>query len=296
MSDLNEILRFIEKIEAENRSQGAYEVANLLRGYTKPQYTTKLWTLATGYDQKYITGELQGKLNQEVILSGVKTDFAHLMASVSDQLNQQGIRKSDLTSWTGDHTSWAGDIGSAIMFYRSQSDKTAKITLDEALKRLASDSDYTADVAAYVIGNKINSDRPPKQVTISQAIAQYDKINYATHVKTFLTKRFGANIVGNQIQNPDAVEAEIRRIVSTYISLSTTASSAYKSVKNLVKLQPQLALEDQNLPNASDLLTGSLHFLSHLVQFGGLDSLSFQPFQVPGVSWLGKVDYFVTSP
>ncbi|WP_414579149.1 hypothetical protein [Anabaena sp. CCY 9402-a] len=292
MADLKELLRFIENIEAENFGQSVYEIANKLRGYTKPQYTTKLWTLATGYNQKYIQGEFQGKLNQELVLSGKQTDFGHFIASLSDQINQQGIRKSDLTSWTGDHTSWAGDIGSAIVFYRSQPERTAKITLDEALQRLASDNDYTANIAAYVIGNKLNCDR---KAIISQTIVQYDTTEYAGHIKTFLSKRLGANILGNTLENPDTVEAEIRRTVSTYIKLSGRASNVYKSVKNLVKLQPQLGLENNNVPNASDLLTGSLHFLSHLVKFGGLDSLHFQPYQIPGVSWLGKVDYFVSS-
>lgn len=292
MADLTEVLKFIEKIEKDNLGQSAYEIANKLRGYTKPQYTTKLWTLATGYDQKYIQGELQGKLSLELVLSGENIDFGHFIASLSDQINQQGIRKSDLTSWTGDHTSWAGDIGSAIVFYHSQPLSATRITLDEALKRLVSDADCSADVAAYVIGNILNCDR---KATISQAIKQYDATGYATHIKTFLTKRFGANILGNQIQNPHTVEAEIRRAVSTYIRLSGTASDIYKSVKNLVKLQPKLGSENNNFPNASDLLTGSVHFLSHLVKFGGLDSLHFQPYQVPGVSWLGKVDYFVNS-
>ncbi|MCF4966216.1 hypothetical protein [Nostoc sp. CMAA1605] len=292
MAELTEALKFIEKIEKDNLGQSVYEIANQLRGYTKPQYTTKLWTLATGYNQNYIQGEFQGKLSLEVVLSGEKVDFGHFIASLSDQINQQGIRKSDLTSWTGDHTSWAGDIGSAIVFYRSQSDPTNKISLDEALRRLASDTDCSANVAAYVIGNLLNRDR---KLTISQAIRQYDATSYAVHIQTFLSKRFGANISGNTLQNPDTVEAKMRLTVSTYIGLSSTASNVYKSVKNLVKLQPQLASENQNIPNASDLLTGSLHFLSHLVKFGGLESLNFQPYQVPSVSWLGKVDYFVNS-
>lgn len=292
MVNFPEILRFIQNIETDNLGQSTYEIANKLRGYTKPQYTTKLWTVATGYNQKYIQGEFEGKLNQELVLSGEKIDFAHFIASLSDQINQQGIRKSDLTSWTGDHTSWAGDIGSAIVFYRSQSANTGKISLDEALKRLASDPDYTANIAAYVIGNRLNCDR---KATISQAIVQYNTTEYAGHVQTFLTKRLGAKILGNKLENPETVEAEIRRTVSTYIQLSGAATDVYKSVKNLVKLQPQLAPENDNLPNATDLLTGSLHFLTHLVKFGGLDNLHFQPYKVPGVFWLGKVDYFVST-
>ncbi|MFN6569758.1 hypothetical protein [Dendronalium sp. ChiSLP03b] len=54
-------MRFIEKIESENYGQSAYEIANKLRGSTKLEYTTRLWSLATEYNQKYIEGEFQGK-------------------------------------------------------------------------------------------------------------------------------------------------------------------------------------------------------------------------------------------
>lgn len=266
MTELQEVLKFIEKIESENSGKSAYEITNLLRGYTKPQYTTKLWSLATGYNQKYIQGEFQGKLNHEVVLSGEKTDFGHFIAALSDQINQPGIRKSDLTCWTSDHTSWAGDIGSAIMFYRSQS-QAKKISLDEALKRLASDSDYTANIAAYLIGAKLNSDYT---VTLSQAIAQYNAIEYTEHIQTFIKKRFGGIILGNKLQNPNTLEAEIRRVVSTYIQLSDTASDFYTSVKNLLRLQLKLEWGNNTAPHSSDLSTGSLHFLSHLIKYGNL--------------------------
>ncbi|TBR59025.1 hypothetical protein B4U84_24530 [Westiellopsis prolifica IICB1] len=293
MSKLQEMLNFIEKIESENFGKSSYEIANHLRGYTKAEYTTRLWTLATGYNQKYIEGEFKGKLNQELVLSGENLDFAHFIASLSDQINSLGMSKSDLTSWTGDHTSWAGDIGSAIIFYRSKSDKTSKTTLNEVLKNLASDSDYTANITAYLVGLMLNSD---PQVKISKAIYQYDTIEYSQHIKTFIQRRFDGIIEGNKIKNPAAVEAEIRRSISTFIRLYTPANNLFKSVKNLVKLQPKLEWENTTEPNGSDLLTGSLHFLTHIVKYGGLESLYFQPYQMPGLPWLGTVDYFVSVP
>lgn len=89
------------------------------------------------------------------------------------------------------------------------------------------------------------------------------------------------------------IEAEIRR-VSTFIRLYTPASDLFQSVKNLVRLQPKLDWENTTKPNGTDLLTGSLHFLTHLVKYTGLESLHFQPYQMLRLPWLGTVDYFVT--
>jgi hypothetical protein len=64
-------------------------------------------------------------------------------------------------------------------------------------------------------------------------------------------------------------------------------------VKNLVKLQPQLQFENTILPTGVDLLQGSLHFLTHMVKEGGLNGLKFKPYQMPGMPWLGTVNYEV---
>jgi len=258
MTDVKEVLSFIEKIEGENLGKSAYEIANLLRGYTKSEYTSKLWTVATGYKQKYIAGEFQGRLNKHLLLSGEMTDFAHFIASLSDQINQPGIKKSDLTSWTSDHTSWAGDIGSAIIFYRSQADKGNAMTLEKVLIGLASDSDFTANIAAYLVGFMINVNQ---QTTISKAIYDYDKIQYATHLQTFIKKRFGGIIEGNKLQNTDLIESAIQQSVSTFIGLYSPASNLYKSLKYLLKFPPQIRWQNKIVINSSDLQIGSQHFL-----------------------------------
>jgi hypothetical protein len=291
MSELEEALRFIEKIERENSGKSAYEIANKLRGYTKKRYTTQLWSTATGYNQEYIEGEFKGKLNKEqLLLSGKITDFGHFIAALSDQINQPGVNWSDLTSWTGDHTAWAGDIASAIILYYSNQDNIAVTPLKEALNRLASESDYTADIAAYVVGAMINSSR---QASISKAIYHYNSTSYLGNVRTFIKQRFRGIIEGNKLKNPADVEAEIRRSVSTFIRLSP-ASDLFKSVKNLLQLQPKLESENKTEPSGADLLQGSLHFLTHMVKEGGLDSLKFKPYQMPGIPWLGTVNYEVT--
>nr|WP_290224588.1 hypothetical protein [Trichocoleus desertorum] len=290
--ELTAALQFIEKIERANVAQSVYEIANKLRGYTKPSYTTPMWSTATGYKQPYVEGEFKGKLNQELLLSGEKTDFGHFIAALSDHVNQPGVRWSDLTSWTADHTSWAGDIGSAIATFHAQGSQQKIPTVLESLNRYASDSDYAANIAAYVVGVMLNSG---KQTLVSQAIAQYDAQPYAENVRWFLRERFEGAIANNQLKNPAEVEAEIRRAISTYIRLSPD-SGLFKSVKNLLKLDPQIQREDFQHPNAGELLQGSLHFMTYLVEKSGLEPLEFKPYQLPKVPWLGAVSYEVKVP
>jgi hypothetical protein len=82
MAELESILKFIETIEIEtseqaNPDQSTHEIANRLCGYTKPDYTTRGWAMATGYPQSFI----DGTLNQTVVLVGELTDFGHFIAS-----------------------------------------------------------------------------------------------------------------------------------------------------------------------------------------------------------------------
>ena len=293
MSELEVILNFIKKFEADNPGKSTYEIANHLRGYTKKEYTTQLWSTATGYKQDYIEGKYQGILNQEnVVLSGKRTDFGHFIAALSDQINQPGINWSNLTSWTADHTSWAGDIGSAIILYYSKTDKEQVNSLEEALNRYASDSDYTADIVAYLVGSLINLGR---KSSVFAAISQYNTASYPENVRTFIKSRFRGIVEGDKLKNPAEVEAEIRRSISTFIRLYPTAD-LFKSVKNLLKLKPKLEWENTLLPSGVDLLQGSAHFLTHLIRGGRLDNLKFKPYQMPGMPWLGTVNYEVNIP
>lgn len=290
MSELEEVLRFIDKIEVCNSGKSAYEIANKLRGYTKPEYTTEIWHIATGYDQKYTVGTLN---KEQLVLSNESTDFGHFIASLSDQIYQPGVYWSDLSSWTSDHTSWAGDIGSAVIAYRSQFNNVHTQSLEAALETFAPDSNYTADVAAYVVGTMINS---RQEASISRAVRHLNTNSYAENVRTFIEKRFGGIIEGNKLKNPAEIDAEIRISVSTFIKLYTEVSEVFQSVKDLLRLQPRLEQENIVLPNAADLLQGSLHFLTHIVKKGGLDSLKFQPYQLPGVPWIGTVNYEISVP
>ena len=283
MSEFETILKFIQQVEAQNPSASAYEIANKLRGYTKKNYTTQLWSIATGYQQEYIEGEFAGKLNIENFrLSGEITDFGHLLASLSDQINQPGVKLSDLTKWTGDYTSWAGDIGSAIMIYRANPDNNEIKTLGEALNRLAGYSDYTADIGACVIGLTINSGI---YTSISQAISQYNNTPYQQQVRTFIQQRFGGIIQGNKLNNPADIEAKIAQSIFAFVSLST-APDWVRSFKDLF----QLNLKNIPKPNRLDILQGSLHFLTHIVKSGGLEGLKFKPYRMPGIRWLGNLN------
>lgn len=283
MADLETTLHFITTIEQQHPDFGAYEISNRLRGHTKPSYATKSWTIATGIEQAYI----DGALNSDLPLAGKVLDFGHFMASLSDQIHQPGLQWADLTRWTGDHTSWAGDIGSAIATYRSQPDKFKSLT--DALNRFASDADYTADVAAYVVGGMININ--PK-LSVSQAIAQYNSKPYQEHVRTFLKTRFLMKLENNQMTNPAKLEADIRNAVFAYLELSPD-TGFLKSLKKLFNQKLRIDKNGRELLSA-DLLQGSLHFLTHFVKHGELEPLKFKPYQQPQAPWLGTVNYEVS--
>ncbi len=283
MVELVTTLNFIQTIEQQNPSFGAYEIANRLRGYTKPGYTTQAWTIATGTEQPFI----DGTLNLDVTLAGEVLDFGHFIGSLSDQINQPGLQWSDFTRWTGDHTAWAGDVGSAIATYRAQPDKFKN--LEDSLNRFASDSDYIADVAACVVGAIVNAN---SSLSISAAIAQYNAKPYAEHVRSFLKTRFGTSVENNQLMNPAKLEADIRNAVFAYLELSPD-TGFLKSLKKVFNQKLKLDLASNRDYLSADLLQGSLHFMKHLVQKGQLAPVKFKPYQLPQAPWLGTVTYEV---
>ncbi|MBE9031350.1 hypothetical protein IQ266_16565 [filamentous cyanobacterium LEGE 11480] len=182
LTSLNQAVQFIEKVEQDYPAATAYEIANRLRGHTKKAYTTKFWTLATGFQQKFVAPDLDGTVS----LAEESTDFGHFIAALSDQLNEPGIKLSDMTQWTADYTSWAGDIGSSIVTYTRQADDFSSVM--EAFDRFASDSDHVANIAAYIVGYWLNQD---PQLKISQAIRNFHAEDFSIHVISFITLRFG---------------------------------------------------------------------------------------------------------
>ncbi len=182
LTSLNQAVQFIEQVERDHPGATAYEIANRLRGHTKTDYTTKFWTIATGFKQRFIAPTLDGN----ILLAEESTVFGHCIAALSDQINQPGIKLSDMTQWTADYTSWAGDIGSAIVTYLRQPTQFPSVM--SAFDRFASDSDHAANIAAYVIGYELNQD--PK-LTLSQALRNYHVEDFPDHVIAFITLRFG---------------------------------------------------------------------------------------------------------
>jgi hypothetical protein len=198
-------------IQSQETGLTPYALTNRLRGFTKASYTSKFWTIATGVNQAFIEGSLDGNL----LLAGQTTDFGHFIAALSDQINPPG---QNLTDWTGDHTSWAGDLGSAITLWSRTPEKFSG--LEDALVRFASESDQAANIAAYLIGQQLNRSGG----LLSAAIADYDRTPFSAHIQRFVALRFG---------NGDP-RPEIRRQIVTYLRLASD-SGLYGWLKGAVK-------------------------------------------------------------
>jgi hypothetical protein len=273
------LLQFIQTFEQANPSQSPYVIANRLRGYTKPAYTTRRWTTATGYEQAFITGTL----DREVLLGGAAADFAHLIAALSDQIAEPGLNWSQLTGWTADHTSWAGDIGSAIAAFR----KTPATPLADWLNRLAGEADYTADVAAWLAGQRIN-----QAATLSGAIGALGSAS--DQARQFLQGRLGGQIQGNRLTNPASVEAAIRRGIFGYVALlplGTDRAMLLQWLGNRFKTRATAGRGSE----PSELLQGALHFLHFLIRRGNLEPVAFQPYQIAQAPWLGAAGLAVSA-
>ncbi|MGG6267811.1 hypothetical protein ACQ4M3_12245 [Leptolyngbya sp. AN03gr2] len=283
MMDFSGVLQFIQSFEQSHPDASVYEITNRLRGYTKPSYTTKPWSIVTGFEQPFI----EAKLDQELLFAGEMTDFGHFIAALSDQIDQPGLQWSDFTRWTGDYTSWAGDIGSAIELFRSKPGNLK--SLREALDRFASDSDHSANIAAWTVSETINKN---KEIRLSEAIQQYHTKPYSEHVRTFIQRRFNGIFENQTLTNPAKLEAEIRNTTFAYLELSQNAGALKKMMKSFT--QKLRSTPDRELLSA-DLLQGSLHFMSHLIRKGNLTPLNFKPYQQPQAPWLGTVNYEVSA-
>jgi hypothetical protein len=275
--DFAALLRFIQNFEQANPGQSPYVIANRLRGHTKPTYTTRSWTLVTGYEQPFI----DGSLDHEVPIGGVAADFGHLIAALSDQIQAPGVNWSSLTRWTADHTSWAGDIGSAIVAFR----QSPAMSLADRLNYLASDADYTADVAAWLAGQMI-----AKGSTLGGALEQVSGIPACDQARQFLQGRLGGMLNGNRLTNPAPVEAAIRRGVFAYLELSPD-SGLLQWLSSRLKFMPKANIGTRR----SELLQGALHFLHFLVRQGNIDPVTFQPYQIAQLPGLSVADLTVSA-
>jgi hypothetical protein len=227
----------IALIRRHEPGKSPYALVNYLRGFTKPAYTTKFWTIATGVNQGFLQGDLDGTIP----LAGEPTDFGHLIAALSDQLDPPDLKT--LTAWTGDHTSWAGDLGSTIVTWGRNPEKF--IDLSDALNRFASDSDQAANIAAYLIGVELNSTGG----SLSAIVATYNAKPFNQHVQRFVQLRFG----------PGDPAPEIRKQIVTYLRLASD-SGLYGWLQGALKgkLFPRKGYGDGEIDRARD------YFVSYL--------------------------------
>jgi hypothetical protein len=238
---LKDLAGAIAVVRSYETGESAYAVANRLRGLTKPAYTSAFWSVATGSRQGFVRGDLDGM----VLFAGEMTDFGHFMAALSDQLEQPGLRRSDLTQWTADHTSWSGDLGSAIVTYYRSPEKF--VDLADALGRFASDSDQAANIAAFLIGHEVNG----RGGLLSEAIARYDGQPFAEHVRAFRDIRFGPGDLGMAVRGP----------IASYLKLASD-SGLYGWMKGALKGRffPRKTYTEGDIDRARD------YFLDYLNQ------------------------------
>jgi hypothetical protein len=242
---LKNIETALSVIRPYETGDSAYKIANRLRSLTKPAYTTSFWSIATGSNQTFLQGDLDGT----ILLAGEPTDFGHFIAALSDQINQPGLRNSDLTQWTADHTSWSGDLGSAIVTYYRSPEKFTDLT--DALRRFASDSDQAANIAAFLIGHSLNTTGG----SISDAIATYHSQSFPQHVQAFRQLRFGQ---GDLLR-------ELRRPIASYLKLASDSGLA-GWLKNALKgrLFPKQTYAEADIDRARDYILDYLNRRSNV--------------------------------
>jgi hypothetical protein len=240
LTSLDQAIQFIQQVEQTYPNASPYEIANRLRGHTKAAYTTQFWSIATGFKQDFVFPNLDGTID----LAGEITDFGHMIAALSDQINQPGLKISDLTQWTADHTSWAGDIGSAIVTYCRNRKQFGSVR--DALDRFASDCDHAANVAAHVIGARLNQSPDRK---ISAVLQEYATEHFDSHVRSFQMLRFGEGDPAPQV----------RRQVLNYLKLAAD-SGLWGTVKGWFRgnTVPQVAYSE------AEINQGIAHFLDYL--------------------------------
>ncbi|WP_017658840.1 hypothetical protein [Baaleninema simplex] len=201
-------IAFVRETEQQYPDASPHEIANRLRRHTRPSYTEMLFDIATFSRQPH----LDNRLDLTVSLAGQVTDFAHFVASLSDQLRLPPWAQwfDAATRWTGKHSSWAGDLGQAVVDYRNRRFSS----LDEALAADASFPDLAADVAAVCIGDRLNSPFPP---TVSEAIGQFDRRPYEESVRQFLEAELKSEFRGRILWNYSDVLETIGRGVAEFL-------------------------------------------------------------------------------
>ena len=206
-------IAFIQVLEQETKSP--FLLANQLRGYTRAGYNSVLWSVVTSLRFQDYQG---AALDFSTPLAGQETDFAHAIAALADRIDRHWL----LVNVTAPFTSWAGDLGQAILAFRraDKGDDPGAAGRDrdavDYLGRKAGPADLAANIAAFEVGRIIKEH--PKQVAISAALRRYDTQPYATSVRNFLAIELGGDVAGDRLRNGEAVAIAIARGVKFFLA------------------------------------------------------------------------------
>ena len=217
---LNNAIAAIKQAEKANQGKGYFQIANILRGMTVPEYNEGkwglLWWAVTGVDPIENYNDALG--HKEVYLGGAKVDVAHFIAVLSDQFVDGGGKI------TADFTSWGGDVGNPILEWRERATNPNTgqpyKSLEEALIKGAGGEDavdLNANIAGYYIARKL--EKRDKNASIAEEIEKYHTNNlFREGVRLFLKDRLGANLSWNgKITNKSHVLEEIARGIESFL-------------------------------------------------------------------------------
>ncbi len=231
---LDKMLRFIDTYQ-QRQTGPTMGVVRSLRAYTRPAYVTQFWQLVAGDNPDFVAGELDA----DVVLSGQTLDFAHFIASLSDQTWGGNLAStvSDGLLWLAskavsgrgfdsrEYTAAIGDTAQPIEIYLDKhgSDTYDAAALTELLGRFASDADYAADLLAYKVGRLLVTS---PQLSLVAAIHAADQTPYPEIVQDYLTQSFGAQFADGQMTNRSTVTQRIYERIRAYLLIKRDALRA----------------------------------------------------------------------
>lgn len=277
-----QMLSFIEHLETQMPQASPYEIANELRRYTRKSYTSSLFRWATLSDVEYI----DNRLDMHGVLCGKDVDFAHFIASLSDQIQLPGWGSwfNFTTSWTSKHSSWSGDLAQAVLDFRSRKFPT----IHQALEADASDADLASNVAAFRVGYMVNKRtdvgipgfrKPQYGLKISEAVIAYDRGFYSGQVREFIIEALNGKIEKDKIINPGEIEAKIRKSVVEFLVFMELYQLGVK-IKSMAKVKENYRtlskmthheITPEEEAGEDDIRMATLYFFNYLVQEGKLD-------------------------
>lgn len=277
-----QMLSFIEHLETQMPQASPYEIANELRRYTRKSYTNNLFRWATLSDVEYV----DNRLDTTIVLCGQNTDFAHFIASLSDQIQLPGLGSwfNFTTSWTSKHSSWSGDLAQSVLDFRSGKFST----IYKALEADASEPDLAANMAAFRVGYMVNKRtdpgipgfrKPRYGLKISEAVLAYDRGFYSGQVREFIIEALNGKIEKDKIVNPGEVEAKIRKSIVEFLAFMELYQLGVK-IKNMAKARENYRTLSQMTHHEvtpeqeageDDVRMATLYFFNYLVQEAKLD-------------------------